>query len=123
MPGVHAGWLDVRMAQADSRQERAAGTDPRLSAAIGWYTGTAGHVDDGRAHELLLDAAASGDAVSRMWLARCYSTGRMGFPRDQARARQVAADVIDAVRARADRGEVEAVFLMGNGVRRGPRGR
>jgi len=87
--------------------------DPRLADAIGWYTGTAGLVDDARAHALLVDAAADDDPISVMWLARCHSTGRMGFARDPQRARALASNVIDAIRDSAARGEVEAVFLMG----------
>lgn len=87
--------------------------DPRLAEAITWYTGTAGHVDDARAHALLLEAVADGDPISRMWLARCHSTGRMGFAREPERARAMAADVIGAVRERAAGGVVEAVFLVG----------
>ncbi len=87
--------------------------DPRLHQAIAWYTGTTGRVDDERAHGLLLQAVASGDALSRMWLARCHSRGRMGFERDAARANALAVTVIDDVRRLADGGVPEAVFLMG----------
>jgi TPR repeat protein len=87
--------------------------DPRLTEAIGWYTGTAGQVDDSRAHALLLEAAADHDPLSRMWLARCYSTGRMQFERDSARARAIASEVLATIRDLAARGVVEAIFLMG----------
>lgn len=87
--------------------------DPRLREAVEWYLGTAGRVDDDRARALLLAAAADDNAISRMWLARCFSTGRMGFERDGARARAIAAGVLASVRALATGGEVEAVFLMG----------
>jgi TPR repeat protein len=87
--------------------------DPRLDEAARWYTGVAGRVDDERAQALLLEAAAGGDPVSQMWLARCHSTGRMGFPRDADRARSIAGAVIASVRELAARGVAEAVFLMG----------
>jgi TPR repeat protein len=87
--------------------------DPRLTAAIAWYTGTAGQVDDARAHELLIGAAAAGDPLSRMWVARCHSTGRMGFSRDQPRARAIASEVLPSVRSLALAGDREAIFLMG----------
>jgi uncharacterized protein len=90
-----------------------AAVDPRLAEAVGWYTGTAGRVDDARAHALLLEAVADGDPISRMWLARCHSTGRMQFERDPARARAIASEVLATIRDLAARGEVEAVFLMG----------
>lgn len=87
--------------------------DPRLSEAVSWYTGTAGTIDDARAHDLLLAASADDDPLSRMWLARCHSTGRMGFPRDPARAAAIAFEVLATVRALADAGEREAMFLLG----------
>lgn len=87
--------------------------DPRLEQAIAWYTGTAGRVDDDRAHRLMLEAIEDGDAVSQMWLARCHSRGRMGFERSGARANTIAAGVIDTIRQLAESGLVEAVFLMG----------
>ena len=87
--------------------------DPRLEQAIAWYTGTAGRVDDGRAHGLLLEAVAGASPIARMWLARCHSRGRMRVARDTARANALAVAVIDDVRRLADGGVPEAVFLMG----------
>lgn len=87
--------------------------DPTLVEAIDWYTGVAGAVDDTRARELLEQAVDRGGALSLMWLARVHSTGRMGFPRDQERVRQIAAEVIDEVERAAEAGVPEAVFLMG----------
>ena len=46
-----------------------------------------------------------------MWLARVHSTGRMGFPRDEERARDIAAGVIREVQRAAESGVLEAVFL------------
>jgi TPR repeat protein len=88
-------------------------TDPRLAEVVGHYTGTAGQVDDLRAHELLIEVAGTGDVLSQMWLARCYSRGRMLFDRDEALARELATDVIEQVRALADQDSAEAAFLMG----------
>ncbi len=88
-------------------------TDPRLAEVVGYYTGTTGQVDDPRAHELLIEVAGDGDVLSRMWLARCYSRGRMLFDRDEARARELASDVIAEVRALAEHDSAEAAFLMG----------
>jgi uncharacterized protein len=114
----HEGLLDlvVSTAGGTAASRAAAQTtppDPRLTAAIAWYTGTAGQVDDARAHELLIGAAAAGDPLSRMWVARCHSTGRMGFSRDQARARAIASEVLPSVRSLALAGDREAIFLMG----------
>ena len=87
--------------------------DPTLLEAIDWYTGVAGSVDDVHARELLEEAVARGGPLARMWLARVHSTGRMGFPRDEERARVIAAEVIAEVERAAEAGVPEAVFLMG----------
>ena len=87
--------------------------DPALLEALGWYTGVAGAVDDERARELLEEAVAGGGALATMWQARVHSTGRMGFPRDEERARRLADSVIREVRRAAESGVLEAVFLMG----------
>lgn len=88
-------------------------TDPDLQQSIRWYTGVAGRVDDAQARELLLRAAADSDVVSRMWVARVYSRGRMGFAHDSVLAREIAAQVVDSVEILAASGIAEAVFLMG----------
>ncbi len=93
--------------------------DPRLVDAIGWYTGTAGTVDDARARQLVEASARDGDVLGRMWLARAYSRGRMGLPRDEGRAKAMAALVIEAVRRQADRGSAEAQFLVGTALDEG----
>lgn len=87
--------------------------DPVLVEAIDWYTGVAGAVDNERARELLDEAVAGGGPLAMMWLARVHSTGRMGFPRDEEQARDIAAGVIREVQRAAESGVLEAVFLMG----------
>ena len=87
--------------------------DPALLEAVDWYTGVAGTVDDVRARELLEQAVERGGPLARMWLARVHSTGRMGFPRDEERARTIAAEIIAKVERAAEAGVLEAVFLMG----------
>ncbi|MGD9905272.1 MAG: tetratricopeptide repeat protein [Vicinamibacterales bacterium] len=87
--------------------------DVRLVEAIGWYTGTRGAVDDVRARTLIETAAFDGNVLARMWLARLYSRGRAGYPRDEVRARAIAEPLVDAVHRQAKAGTVEAVFLMG----------
>ena len=87
--------------------------DPALLEAVDWYTGVAGIVDDARAHELLEQAVEGEGPLALMWLARVHSTGRMGFPRDEERARAIAAQVIAEVERAAEAGVLEAVFLMG----------
>ena len=87
--------------------------DPTLLEAIDWYTGVAGTVDDDRARALLDEAVAAEGPLSVMWLARVHSTGRMGFPRDEERARDLAESVIRDVQRAAESGVLVAVFLMG----------
>ena len=87
--------------------------DPALVQAIDWYTGVARSVDDARARELLEQAVDREGVLSLMWLARVHSTGRMGFVRDEERARAIAAEVIAEVERAAEAGVLEAVFLMG----------
>lgn len=97
-------------------QETAAGRDgldPRLAESVRWYTGVAGSVDDQRARELLLEALEEPEPLTTMWLARCHSRGRMYFERDETRAREIAASVIEEVRSLAEEGVAEAEFLMG----------
>lgn len=87
--------------------------DLRLVEAIGWYTGTRGVVDDAKARTLIESTAFEGNVLARMWLARLYSRGRAGYPRDEARARAIAEVLVDAVQRQAMAGATEAVFLMG----------
>ncbi len=87
--------------------------DPKLLAAIDHYTGVAGTVDDARARQLLEEAVADGGPIAVMWLARVHSTGRMGYARDEERARELASSVMRRVRRAAESGVPEAVFLMG----------
>ena len=107
--GRHMSWWAVPLlfhAVADP--------DPRLIEAIEWYTGVAGSVDDVKARALVLEVVSdTGSPLSRMWVARCHSRGRMGFERDGERARALAGAVLDEVRALARLGEPEALFLMG----------
>ncbi|MEZ5293767.1 MAG: tetratricopeptide repeat protein [Vicinamibacterales bacterium] len=87
--------------------------DTRLTEAIGWYTGTAGRIDDARARGLIDAAARDGDVLARMWVARAYSRGRLGYSRDPERARIIARQLLSSVRRQADAGSIEAAFLMG----------
>lgn len=95
-----------------SPQAPAAQPSSELTGAIALYTGTAGRVDDARAHMLILEAVKRDDPLARMWLARCYSRGRMGFAADPAKARALAAAEIAAIEKLAAAGVLEAVFLM-----------
>jgi TPR repeat protein len=97
----------------------AAQLDPHLEQAIDLYLGTSGTVNDPLAREHLEQAQLNGDALSVMWLARVYSTGRMTYPADKSRAREIANSIITAVEARAESGEAEAEFLMGTAFAEG----
>jgi len=97
----------------------AAQLDPHLAQAIDLYLGTSGTVDDPMAREHLEQAQLNGDALSIMWLARVYSTGRMTYPADKSRAQEIASSVITAVEARAESAEAEAEFLMGTAYAEG----
>jgi len=94
-------------------------TDSLLLQSVAWYTGVAGRVDNERAAELLREAAADDDPVSLMWIARVHSRGRMGFDEDPERARAIAARVLPHVAELAERGEAEALFLMGTAYAEG----
>jgi len=87
--------------------------DSSLIESIRWYTGETGTVDDERAKQLLELAADDGDTLSVMWIARVYSTGRMGYPSNKSRAQTIASSVIGDVEAMADAGVSEAQFLIG----------
>lgn len=87
--------------------------DPLLNEAIHWYTGEAGHIDDPLARQLLERAAMDKDAISMMWLARVYSTGRMTYPADKPRAVMLASGVLPEIKALAHAGNAEAMFLLG----------
>lgn len=94
-------------------------TISELDESIQWYTGASGRIDDSRARVLLEKAIATGDILARMWGARVYSTGRMGFPRDLKLARQTAEAVIADVERLANAGDAEAMFLMGTAFAEG----
>lgn len=102
-----AGLFTTGCAQATAE------ADPALLQAVDWYTGVAGSVDYDQARALLEQAVADEDPISMMWMARVYSTGRMGFDRDEERARELASSVIDEIEAAANAGEPEAMLLMG----------
>ena len=87
--------------------------DPKLEESVGWYTGTIGRVDNARAKELLLEAAEDENPISRMWIARVYSRGRMNFDENAEEARAIASTVIDRIEELAGQEVPEAVFLMG----------
>lgn len=88
--------------------------DERLLEAIDLYTGVAGLVDDARARELIWAVAEETESpLSRMWVARARSRGRMGVERDTVAARAEATEVIEDIARLAEAGEPEAIFLMG----------
>lgn len=88
--------------------------EAKLQEAIGWYTGEAGYVLDQRARQLLTETVNLNYPLPQMWIARCYSRGRMTYEQDSTKARLMAEEVIDRVRQIAEEGSVEAIFLMGS---------
>jgi len=83
-----------------------------LQQAIGFYIGTAGHVDEKKARMLFLEASEKDDPLARMWVARLYHKGRCGFPGDEARAKEMAERVIKQVKSLTNEGNTEAMFLL-----------
>ena len=108
-----AAWLVVALLAGATPAIAQPAADLRLVEAIGWYTGTRGLVDEAKARTLIETAAFEGNVLARMWLARMYSRGRMGYPKDEAKAHAIAEALLDAVRRQALAGTVEAVFLLG----------
>jgi TPR repeat protein len=111
MRGAVAGTLMLALAAGTAAAQPPA--DLRLVEAIAWYTGTRGLVDDEKARMLIEASAFEGNVLSRMWLARLYSRGRAGYPRDEKRAQAIALELVGAVHRQATAGAVEAMFLMG----------
>lgn len=90
-----------------------------LYDSIKWYTGEMGKVDDKRARQLLESALETGDPLAVMWQARVYSTGRMTFAADKAKAISIAESVIADIESMANEGNTEAMFLMGTAFAEG----
>ena len=93
--------------------------DPNLDESIKWYIGATGKVDDGKAKTLLETAALTKDPLAVMWIARVYSTGRMGYPADKDKAKAIARGVIADVEKLAEQRVPEATFLMGTAYAEG----
>ena len=88
--------------------------DVRLLEAIDWHTGVAGHIDDERALALLFEVVQeTASPLARMWMARCFSLGCMGYQPSESSGSGLADEVIAEVRELAFAGEVEAAFLIG----------
>jgi TPR repeat protein len=97
----------------------ASSPEAQLEESIQWYTGELGSVDDSQARRLLELSATDGNAMSVMWLARVYSTGRMTFEADKDKAVSLATSVIDDIEAMANQGNSEAMLLMGTAYAEG----
>ena len=63
--------------------------DKMLASGINWYVGIP-RVDNEKARNLFLQAAKLGSPKAKMWLARSYFKGRMGFSRDVAKGEKLA---------------------------------
>jgi TonB family protein len=87
--------------------------------AVKLYSGLSGRINDKQAEALFRKADAQGDPLARMWLARSYYMGLLGLPKDTSRGHALARTVIDKVRAEADRGSIEAAFLLASAYQEG----
>ena len=65
---------------------------------------------------LFFQAAAQGDPLATMWVARCYHTARCGFPRDETKAQKLAGRVIDDVKKSAESGHPMAMALWASAL-------
>ena len=68
---------------------------------------------------LFEQAARDKDARATMWLARLYFKGRCSLPQRPEKAQEMAASVITNVTLLAQRGDVEAEFLLGSACQEG----
>ncbi len=85
-----------------------------LAEAVDWYLGINGkEVRHDRARPLFMAAAQREDPLARMWLARCYHKGRVGFQKDEAEAKRLAQENVGRLRELAEDGLPEAMFLLG----------
>ncbi|MBF0227766.1 MAG: sel1 repeat family protein [Desulfobacterales bacterium] len=56
----------------------------------------------------------NGEVLGKMWVARCYYSGRCNFPKDESKAIVLAKEVIEKIRDLATDGNDEAMFLLGS---------
>jgi len=86
-----------------------------LAEAVDWYLGLHGKtVNFERARPQFMAAAQKEDPLARMWLARCYQKGRVGFQTDEPEAKRLADENIVFLRNLAAGGNPEAMFLLGS---------
>jgi len=90
------------------------GGEGKRIEAVACYLGTSGHVDEARAKTLFQAASQEGDPLATMWVARCYLRGRIGFPKDESKAQDLARSVLPAVKKMADEGHAHALALYAN---------
>lgn len=86
---------------------------PVRQEAISLQTGEAGLVNYARSRELLEEAAAGGDSLADIWIARHLSIGDAGFIPDRDRAQRLALKRIEFVKDQAVAGLPEAEDLLG----------
>ena len=87
---------------------------PALLQAIGLYSGINGQTDKARARQLFIDASSAGDVLATMWIARHYSMGSCNFLQSQDNAEKIAKTVFSFVKEIAEKGNTEAMFLLGD---------
>ncbi len=108
--------LKAKLARLEEKRPKTLFPRPQstLKRAIAYYSGTAGVIDEGKAKILFIEAAEKGDPLAIMWIARLRFMGRCNFARDEQKAKEEALRIIDRVRQMAERGNPEAMFLLGS---------
>ncbi len=90
-----------------------------LDRALDLYLGRHRIENELAARPLFQRAAAAGDPLAKMWLARSYFTGRLGLPVDRERGQELAREAIAAVEREAAKGDWQAAFLLGSAYAEG----
>src|SRR5690606_8984601 len=72
----------------------------------GWTTSVRAHCSRRPSRRVRIHA--------RMWAARCYATGCMGFEQNPSSAEAIATEVMGPIRELAMAGDPEAQFLLGD---------
>lgn len=85
-----------------------------LTEAISLLSGMGGRTDKPRAKQLFIDASSGGDALATMWIARNYWLGSCNFQQSEDDAKKIAKTVIALVKELAEKGDTEAMFLLGD---------
>jgi len=97
-----------------STQQKMEESNLILEQAIGYYTGITGEVNYDKAKPLFLKAAEVDNPLAKLWLARCYISGRASFEIDSGKAQNIAKPYIGKITDMAEEGNANAQFLLGS---------